>query len=318
MTREELEKKAKALGITFNDELSDDDLNKLIVAEETKIADKKTKDPEFLAKELLKVINQRDEAKKEKRLLKATVKELKDGMNDLVSADDMESLQDQIKELTKFKDDIAAAEKKKEEDELSEVELLKIRAKKAEDGLEQAKEDTKSEVVTQFQKQLDDLTEKLTSKDTQVEMLRKNGLESEVIKVASKHKAIEPSHIYKMLRNEFEFDTDLGKFTHIIKDTKGKPVDEKSVDEFVKEFLEDKENDYLVSSEANTKSMRTKETHSNITKKTNTTGEYDPNDPSIKDRAEEEGLSVESYIETKQIKDKKMAAIEAEKEKSNK
>ena len=66
MNREELEKKAKELKLDFDDETSDEDLQKMIEDAE----DGKNKDPEYLQKELDKVIKQRQKEKTEKKNLK--------------------------------------------------------------------------------------------------------------------------------------------------------------------------------------------------------------------------------------------------------
>jgi hypothetical protein len=149
-----------------------------------------------------------------------------------------------------------------------------------------------------------------------VETLRKIGLENEVIKAANKHKAIKPEHIYNMLKSEFEFDPDIGRFSHFKRDEKGKLVDEKSVEEYVKDFLSMEENDYLVSADANTNSMHTKETHTHIKTKADA-GDYNPNDPDLKAKAEAANMKIEDYIDVLKIKDEKMKKVKEAKEKSN-
>lgn len=315
MNREELEAKAKELGISFNDETSDDDLEGLIKAEEEKIDNKKKKDPDYLAEELSRVINQRDNLKDDKRTLKNQIDKLKENQKNSVSNDEFNELKKELKELKKFKNDVDAEKQRLEEEKMDEVDKLTMRLEKSEKEKKDLRSTIENEFSSKFQKQLDDIKTTLDTKDAQLEALRTTGLESEIIKAASKYKAIEPAHIHRMLKNEFEFDSDVNKFTHFVRDKKGKIIDEKSVEDYVKEFLGAEENDYLVSSEANRDSMHTKEPH---TRKTQTDIEgYNPNDPEIQEQAEKESMSVEDYIKIKKLRDAKMAKVDEEREKNS-
>ena len=312
MDRKELEKLAEKFGVKFTDETSDEELLEAVEAAQKKA--KKDKDPEFLESELKKVIAQRDAIKKERRAFKAKIDQLKKELEGKADPEELKKLREELEELKNFKTMI---DKEKEEEELKkldEIDRIKVRAQKEKERLEKEKEELKETLTQEFQSQLDDIKKELESSKKHIQGLRKHRLESEIIKVASKKKAIKPEAIFRMLKDEFEYDPDLDKFIHPVRDKKGKLVDEKDVDEFVSEFLDDEENDYLISADVNKTGLKTKQTQTQTQTKTKTStpksDEYDPNDPEIIKRAEEESMSVEAYIEVCKKRDAKLKLIE--------
>ena len=308
MDRKEMEARAKALGITFDEDTEDADLSKSITDKEE--ADKKAKDPSYLETELKKVIEQRDRAKTERNTLKGKMTDMEDQLADMVSGEKFKELEDKIKGLTTFKTD---AEKKLEADELakkSKVEVAEIRAKKAEEALEKSI----SELRDEFKLKLKEKDDTIAKNEENVMSLRNDGLKAEIVSAAAESNAIGPALIYKMLKDEFSYDTDLDKYVYHEKDKKGKIVDEKEVSEYVSSFLEKEENDYLVKGDSERKSMHTKKAKKpSYTPKS---GEYDPNDPDLVVKADLERMPVEDYIETLIMRDEKMGLVKKAKEDS--
>jgi hypothetical protein len=306
MDRAEMEARAKALGINFDDDTDDEDLQKSITDKEE--ADKRAKDPSYLETELKKVIDQRDRAKTERNTLKGKMVDLEDQLTDMVSGERFKELEKKLEDLTSFKTD---AEKKIEADELakkSKVEVAEIRAKKAEDALEKSISDLRDE----FSLKLKEKDDTITAKEESVKRLRNDGLKAEIVSAAAESNAIGPALIYKMLKDEFSYDTDLDKYVYHEKDKKGKIVDEKEVGEYVTSFLEKEDNDYLVKGDSEKKSMHTKKTKKpSYTPKS---GEYDPNNPDLIAKADLERMPVEDYIETLIMRDEKMGLVQKAKE----
>lgn len=308
MDREAMEARAKALGLKFDDDTEDADLQKLITDKEE--AEKKTKDPSYLETELKKVIDQRDRAKNERNTLKGKMTSLEDQLADMVSGERVKELEKKLEDLTSFKTE---AEKKIEAEKMAkmdEADKAKLRAEKAESALEEMKNELREEFNLKL-KEKDDVIKK---NEQNVASLRKNRLEAEIISSAAKSNAIGPAMIYKMLKDDFTYDDDLEKFVHHERDKAGKIVDEKEVSDYVTDFLSDEDNDYLVKGDSEKKSMHTKKA-----KKPSyspPSGSYDPRDPELIEKADLERMPVEDYIETLEMRDEKMSLVKKAKENS--
>jgi len=274
--------------------------------EETKNEDKtteekKTKDPEYLEQELKKVISQRDSIKSEKRRLQEKLKEFESKMKEIPPKEELDRMMEEYKALKEFKEEL---DRKKEEEELkkkSEEERLKIRFEKEKQSLQKQFE----EQMAEFKKLLEDRENELKQRDERISRLREYRLEREILEIASK-KAYNPKQIVKLLKDGFEYDENLDKFFYPVYDSSGKMVDEKTVDEYVNEFLNDPENDNLVRSDANTESFRSTETED---KTGSHSGKYNPKDPRIIKEAEEHGLKPEDWAEIAYRRDVKLGKV---------
>jgi len=304
MNREELERKAKELGIKFDENTSDEDLADLIEEAEEENKSNKDDNAEYWKSEFEKAKGKRDDLRKANRNLKEKMEELENKLTNAPSQDEFKKIQEQFKGLKKFREDI---EKKNEEEELKQkslAERTEISFKKQMDELRQefeAEREKYNGLVKEKEEALE--KERLARKKAQF-----NTLEGDLSKYANKYKAVNSEQIVKILRGDFDYDEDTNQYLYFVKDNKGKLKDELSIEDRVKQFLEDESNSNLVRSDVKEtppdKRTDTK-THSN--KKS--TGKYDPNDDGLKDKADRAGLSVEDYIETLEIRDERMGNL---------
>ncbi len=314
---EKLLEKAKELGIEVDDDTTEDELKKLIEeAEKDDKGTKKDKDPEWLEKELKKVIEQRDTLKKDKRRLSRKINELEEKLESAPSKDDFDKLKEELNSLKEFK---TAKEKEEEEkmlEQKTELEKAEIRFNKQ---LEELKSQMESNLKEREEK-LSQFEEEIKKREEQINRLRYGKLDAEIMEAAAKFNAYSPAQIVKLTKDMFEYDENLDKFFFYVKDKKGdKIVDELTVEERIKEFLEDDSNANLVRSdvkpgtehkESVTKTPTETKEVSRLGGVRSSTGEYDPNDPDIKAEADERGLTPEELIDIWKIRDAKKAKIE--------
>jgi len=307
----DLIEKAKKLGIEFDPEnINEDELKaKIDEAQKDKSDDddpnKKTKDPDYLEKELKKVIEQRDRIKSERRKLQEKLKSLEDQMKELPPKEEFQKLLDEYKQLKEFKEEF---DKKREEDELakkSEEERLKIRFEKEKESLQKQFEEQLAEV----KKILEARENEIKERDSKIQRFREYKLEREILEIASK-KAYNPKQIVKLLKDGFEYDENLDKFFYPVYDSSGKMVNEMTVEERVNEFLNDPENDNLVKSDANNDSMRFRDSQDK--RGSGGSGEYSPNNPRIIEEAKQHNMKPEDWAEIAKLRDKKLGKYKEE------
>ena len=324
MKRHELEKKAKELGIDFNEDTTDEDLKEAVEkAEElNKDKDNKENDPEYWKNEAKAAFDARDIAKNDARKLKTKMKELEDKLNDAVSADEVSDLKKELKTLKDFK---AQIDKEKEEADLknkTDLERMEIEFNKKFESFKVSMD----EALTNKDKELQNIQDKLNQKDSVIKNLRKSTLKSEIMEAAARYGAYNPLQINGLLSNEFEYDENLDKFSKSITEG-GKLKDVLSVDEVVKSFLSDPLNDNLVKTKIKTDGLDIKDDNKDKNldknkdkdknKNSDEPNEYDPADEDLISKAEDEGFTdVNAYINVLKIKDKKMAKIQENRDRS--
>lgn len=307
----DLLKVAEDLGI--EDAANFDDENELkveIKKVEEKKEDKDGEDADFWKSEAKKAFTQRDEAKKERRKLQTQMSILKDDVDGAPKSEDLDVLKEELKTFKEMKKTIDEEKEEKELKEASEIEKAEIGFKKQLDAL---REDFDLK-VTDASNILDKKDKELINKDKEVSSLRRLRLKSEILESATDMKAYNPSQIVKILDSEFEYDATLDKFWRYERDNKGKLVDEKTVEERVKEFLSDPLNDNLV--EANLKrgtgEKGGSEEKDKILDKKGIFN-YNAKDKSLLEEADEKGLSVEDLIDIKKMRDERLALIKERK-----
>jgi len=298
MNREELEAKAKELGITFDDKTTDEDLGKAI-------KDKEVKDPterlSYLEEELRKVIKQRDSLKTDKRTVSAKLKTFEEKISALPDSDKIEEMMTELKGLRTFKTTTEEEVEKKRLENMDEHDRKIAQLKKTGDEEKKTLKD-----------QMEELMGKMNEKDTALEeaksriaSLRVSELEKGILEHASKYKAIKPGQIARLLKDDFQYDDTTGKYVSFTRDGKGKIVDELSIEEKVKVFLEDPDNDNLVEGNV-VPGTSHKDSSTTTTTTTKSGSKYNPNNEDIKMLAEEKGLKVEDYIYTLELRDTKL------------
>jgi chromosome segregation ATPase len=314
--KQELVDKAKEYGIDHEEFDTDKDLEQAIKDHEASLANDGDNDPdvETLKKELdkwkkeaKKAFEDRDAAKKERRAVQKKIKELENSLGDNPSKEEYERLEEELDELKNFKKEMDEKQEEEERNKLSEIERIKLDMNKE---LEKLRKDYDKQVEN-LQSELEKRNADLEKTGKTVQELRKIKLANEIVNSASKNKAYNPKQIERILSNEFTYDEDIGKYVYYIRDDKGKVVDEKTVDERVTEFLQDEDNANLVES---TKKPGTDHHDSprypDGNKKKNK--KYNPEDESIKKKADEKGLTVDDYIHTLELRDERLAKIKGE------
>lgn len=306
MNREQLEAKAKELGIEFDENTSDEDLNKLI-AEKEKTNDKGKDSLDFWKDEAKNAFEARDKAKNDLKNLKSKLSEMEEKIKSYKPSEEVDELKKELSKLRKFKEEKEEELRKQEEEKLSEIEKLQLRLKKEEESKSTAVQEAIDELKKQYEAKMSEYTQQLDGFQKQVKTLRTTTLESEVLKSASKHNAISPQTVFRIVKEDFVYDDDMNRWVKWEKDSKGNTKTYKEVDEYVKEFLSSEENDFLVKGEINPNSLGSR----NQTTNTPThTGKYNPNDPDLKRKAESEGLDVKDYISILETRDAKMKKVE--------
>lgn len=308
--RKDLETKASEFKIQFTTETSDDDLKELITeAEENANVKEKENDPEYLKSELKKVISQRDRAKSDKRKFESMVQELKDKIGDAPNSEELESLKTQLEELKQYKEELI---KKKEEEELSskdEIERVKYQKNKEMKELEENIKKEKEELKKMLEKRNEDL--ELTKKE--ISLLRQKRLEAEIVTAASQNKAFNPLQIFRMTKDDFSYNENLDRFEYISRNVKGEIKDEKTVDEFIKDFLKDENNANLVRTSTKTDEGFKTRTDTSVKNTNFKTDDKEVDSDYVKKLAEMRNMSIEDVTEIEKLRLEKMKKIKAKK-----
>ena len=311
---EKLLDKAKELGIEVDDDTTEEDLKKAIEEKEKegKDKDKKDKDPERLEAELKRVIAQRDSAKADRKKLKKKLEELEEIVNSAPKKEDFEKMMEELKELREFRETKIKEEDERELEKKSELEKAEIRFNKQ---LEDLKKEMESSLKSR-EERLNEFENMLKQKEEQINRLRYSRLDSEIMQAAVKYNAYSPAQIVKLTKDMFEYDENLDKFFFYVKDKSGKKiVDELTVEEAIKEFLEDESNDNLVRSDVKggtdhkgsvVKTDKGVKEVSMLGRGRSSNRKYSPDDEDVKKEAEEKGLTPEDVVELRQLRDAKL------------
>jgi len=306
----DLKEQATELGIDFNDDTKEEDLKTMVDDKqaELKAEENKLKDVDYLKTELDKAIKKRDEAKGDRRRVQSKVEELEDKLEKMIDSTSVDSLKEELDELKKFKSDI---EKEKEDADLKKKTEVERQSYQFEKQLKELRDEVEKERKSRNDEK-DKLDQELVDTKQLIEELRVARLDADIITAASKHGALRPSQIVKILKGEFEYEKSLEKFVKKTYKENGKLADEISVDDYVKSFLEDEDNDNLVKADVKTTSLNTKKSDSDrTTTKQVVDGEYDPKDPKIVDAANFKGVSVEEHIRHLTLRDGKIGKSKA-------
>lgn len=315
--KKELLDKAKEYGIDSKQYNTDEELEQAIQDYEESLksedddleddVDKLKEELERWKSEAKKAFDDRDAVKKERRAVQKKVKELEDSLRDNPSREEYERLTEELEELKTFKQEIDEKAEEEERKKLSEIERVKLDTNRE---MEKLKKEYEKQVEN-LQKELEDKEKALEQTGTTVSELRKIKLQNDIVSAASKNKAYNPKQIERMLAHEFTYDEDISKYVYKVTDEKGKVVDEKTVEERVTEFLQDKDNANLIESQKKPGTdHHDSPRYPNDTRKKNK--KYDPSNPDILKKADEKGLSVEDYIHTLELRDERLAKIRGE------
>ena len=302
----ELTEKASKLGIEIKDDMSEDDLNSAISTKEKEIQEKENdidhwkEQAKKWEEEAKKAFESRDTAKKERRALQTKITDLENKISDSPDADDVEALRSELESLKEMKEEF---EKKKEEEALkgkTDLEKQQLHFNKEIENLrkEMAKRDEDLKKKDEAHKK------ELEIKEKEIFSQRRFRLDGEIKDIAIDHKAYNPNQIVRMLKDEFEYNADLDKFEIYTYDSKGKPLESKSVKERVEEFLTDPKNDNLIQSDINTSGTGTRHSDTTTIKDDDYKKKLDREEKeNLKAEAEEAGVTVERLLEIRKVRD---------------
>jgi len=309
--RKELKEKAEKLGIEVKEDMDENSLEEAIKVKEegTKTKKDDSEDADHWKREAEKAFKKRDDAKADSRKLRAKIKDLEDRLENAPNSEDFESMKETLSELKEFKKEKDAEAEEKADKERTELERAQVSFNKEFEAFKTKMKNDMEKVV----KESGDKDKEIEKSKAQVKELRRFRLDGEIRDAAKKFKAYSERQIVSIVRDNFTYDESLDKFSHLVKDSKGKITDEKSVEEFVEDFLKDPENDNLVESDVNTSGSHTSSSRNQTSshKSTKKFGKYDPNDEKLILEADDKGLSIEDLIDIKEKKDAKLAKIKA-------
>lgn len=246
--------RAKKCGIDVEQFKGEDgqlDEAKLLLAVEAaeKEAADSGKDIDFWKEEAKKAFDARDKAKKDVASLKSKITEFESKIKDMPDSDTLTNMK---KELDLLKEAKETADKEKEAVEMSKLDKIKQQ--------EMLFEKDKVKLTQSFEAKLADMNKKVdsiisesTAKDGKIKELQGYHLENEILQAASKFGAFNPKQIVKLHKADFKWDEDLGRFIQEVRDEKGHLVDTLAVEDTIKSFLEDPENENLVESDTTRK-----------------------------------------------------------------
>jgi len=286
-----LKERLDELEIKIDDEdMSDDEVNDLIKAKEAELDKNKKDDKTYSEDEFKKAVAARDKAKKEMRKFRDQVSDLEKKIDDAVDPDEVKKQKKELKDLQDFKKEKEEEEEEEKLKNLDDKDRMKIRFDKQMEKMQDEIDNIKSS-----KKEVENKIEENNKvAETRIEKLRMKTLRADIVEEASKYEVYNTSQIFRQVKDDFEYDKEMDEFVHIVRDKKGKIVDEISVDAYIKEFLKDEANENLLRSKVNKNSMHSNKQNANKDK--DKTGGFNPKDPEIVKSARYTNMTPEQYI----------------------
>jgi len=224
--------------IFYSDDEKADDKNE----DKDKDAEKDDEDKKTYTKEdMERAIDRRQKALKEKRKVEEEYEELKKRLDDLPKPEEYEKIKNEYLSLKQQMDAVA---QKKEEEELAKLNEKEREHIKERKELE-AKINNLSGQLAEFQNKNKDYDDKIKKYQEKVEKYQGLGLENAIMTAAGRHNAFNARQIVNLLKGDFKLD-DKGDWVYEIYNQRGELADVLDVGERVKIFLEDPENENLL------------------------------------------------------------------------
>lgn len=255
------------------------------------------------------VVAEREKFKEKYRETREKLATIEKRLDGIPSSEELQKILEEKKSLEDYKKKTDEEAEAKRLEKASDIEKLQLQLDKLKSSYEAALANKEDEKVKTTQQ----LSETLDRKSKEVDRLLSYRKESEILKAAEKAHAVKPSQIVDMLSNKFIYDEELGEFVYPIINAKGRREGEKDVATFIKEFLEDPENDNLVKADmAGGGSGHHKNPLGSSGKSSDTSNKYLRSERAIlEEEAEERGMKVEDWIIIK----KKQEDLKANKDK---
>ena len=253
--------------------------------------DEKNKNKTITFEEHQKAVNEvvaeREKLKEKFRETRDKLASLEKRLEGIPSGEELKKILAEKKELEDYKKKIEEESEAKRLAEASELEKLQIQN----DRIKAAYEASLASKDDEIKKTSSQLREELEKRSKEIERLLQYRKESEILKAAEKVHAIKPSQIVDMLSHKFVYDEELGEFVFPVYNAKGKREGEKTVEVYIKEFLEDPENDNLVKADVKSGSGHHSSTTTTTTTKNSDAHKYMRSERAIlEEEAEERGL----------------------------
>lgn len=274
--------------------------------EDARIAEEKRKEEERKArtftyeehqKEINDVVAERESNKKKYRETREKLETLEKKLEGLPDGEALKKILDEKKALEDFKKQIDEKTEKEKLEKASEVEKLQHQLDKIKTSFE-----TELKVKqTDFERTAQQLKDELEKKTKVTQDLFTYKRDMEILRVAEKCNALKPSQVVDMLSHKLVFEDDTYVFPII--NVKGKREGEKTVEEYVKGYLEDPENENLIKADVKSGSDHQRGRTTTTTSGRTDADKYLKSDRKIlEEEAEERGLKVEDWsaIKTKQ------------------
>lgn len=275
-------------------------------AEEARVAEDKKRDEEKKnktftfeehQKEINEIVAEREKNKEKYRETRDKLASLEKKLEGLPTGDALQKILDEKKQLEDYKRLIEDEKEKKRLENASEVEKLQIQLDKIRTSFETELKVKESD----FQKTSQQLKDELEKKTKVTHDLFTYKRDMEILRVAEKCNALKPSQVVDMLSHKLVLDEDAGTYVFPLYGKNGKRDGEKTVEEYVKGYLEDSDNENLIKADVRSGSDHQRgRTDTTYTTKTDADKYLKSNKLILEEEAEERGLKVEEWIVIKQ------------------
>jgi hypothetical protein len=191
--------------------------------------------------------SRRDRALTSKRNAEIKAVEIEEKMDGMITSEELDEMKAKYKEMEK---EFATMKEKQDEEEIQKIEDEKererVRLKK-----EHSKEmDELNEEIEKMKTKISTFDDERKQHNRKLEAFRVLGLENEIITAADKYKAYNPRQIVTLTKGDFKYDDKLDTWAHDVFDSKGNLTNEFTVEEYVKAFLENPDNENLLRADA--------------------------------------------------------------------
>lgn len=203
---------------------------------------KKEDEPKYTKADIEKAAARRQAALARARKAEEKAKALEDQLNEMPDVDEFKSLNQNYRELQQ---QLKELKEKQADQELQAIEDERERAKAKMEREFKKEREALAKQMEELTNQVESFQAEKAEHQQTLNKFRRSSLENEIISIAAPQ-AYNPRQIVKLIVEEFEFDAQDDKWYKNIYDAKGKISAVLSVEEYVKSFLSDKDNENLL------------------------------------------------------------------------
>jgi hypothetical protein len=191
--------------------------------------------------------SRRDRALTGKRNAERKVVETEEKMDGMITSEELDEMKAKYKEMEK---EFATMKEKQEEEDLTKIEDEKERERVRLQKEHKKEMDDLNEEIGKMKTTISTFDDERKQHNRKLEAFRVLGLENEIITAADKYKAYNPRQIVTLTKGDFKYDDKLDTWIHDVFDKKGNLTNEFTVEEYVKAFLENPDNENLLRADA--------------------------------------------------------------------